>query len=205
MEINLICFVQRRAWHTSLPDPSPPFLVLPSSSPHTGVPAVRWLPLPTSIPRIPDWTHSFQLPSFWGFISLGSLPSKTEYCAVSELALVLGSSPKLDKSKTVSESWHFFIWRDGNNDPSPFYLPTLEWASNKGECLEAFWKPIIHHKILTVTNNLVYLHPVRYFPFPGSLLQSYCNSFNQMEKVEIHAFVWHLIKIYKACTSNLLS
>lgn len=101
-------------------------------------------------------SSSFQLPPLLGLTSLVFIPSKNEYCGVSELALVWvqPQTGQIEDSLCVSI---FFIWKNENNDPSPFYLKALAWGSNNGECLEAFWKPVMCHRTFLVPNGLICL------------------------------------------------
>lgn len=47
----------------------------------------------------------------------------------------------------------------GDNDPSPFYLTSLEWGSIGENIWRHLRHLLIYHKIFIVTSGMIYLHP----------------------------------------------
>lgn len=111
----------------------------------------------------------------------------------------------MDKSNTLWVLISFFKFGKkvgkGDNDPSPFYLTSLEWGSIR----ETIWKHLehrlIYHKIFIVTSGMIYLHPVNTSLLLGA---SGCYHHSNGETWN-SCLCLNLIKIYKTCKSNHLS
>lgn len=89
----------------------------------------------------------------------------------------------------------------GDNDPSPFYLTSLEWGSIRENIWRHLEHLLIYHKIFIVTSGMIYLHPVN-----TSLLLGASGCYHHSNGETWNSCLCLTpIKIYKICKSNHLS